>query len=163
MKANKRIGTVVLVVVICMAITAVYLTDTEICDWCGKTIFKEIYTDLYGAQLCENCAREYWIGWPGDFENMKIGEVDNTARNTLMVLEIIVGAIIIWVSCLQGRKEHKEDENATKNNLGAGISAVKESARAMRRLIWAWRSFSWQRPVRLTIRRCCLLWRCSFC
>jgi len=128
MKTNKKIGAVVLVVVICVALTAVCLADTEICDWCGDTIFKEIYTDWFDSLLCEDCAREYWAGWPGEFEDLKIGEVDNSARNTLIVLEILVGGILVLVFGLQGRKERQGIGEAVKKNLAAGINAVKESA-----------------------------------
>ena len=84
------------IMVICLVLTALLLTNSIECGNCGKKITGKYYITVFDDFYCKDCGKEYYIGWPGDLDNVS-DKVDNTLRNILILVELVgfIGAILV--------------------------------------------------------------------
>ncbi len=98
MSKNQKIQTIVLavVMVICVVLTAVLLTNSIQCTDCRKNFTGKYYISISGRPYCKDCGAEYYRGFPGDLDNVT-GRVNNNLRNVAITVELIgfVGAMIV--------------------------------------------------------------------
>ena len=87
-KQKKQTLALVIIMVICVVMTALLLTKSLECGNCGKKITGKYYVSLYDEPYCKECGKEYYRGFPGDMENVS-ERVNNTTRNVCVIVELI--------------------------------------------------------------------------
>ncbi len=82
--------------IICVVLTSLLLSNSLQCADCDKKITGKYYISLSERPYCKDCGAEYYRGFPGDLDNIT-DRVDNTARNILVIVELVgfIGAMVV--------------------------------------------------------------------
>ena len=95
-KQKKQTISLAVIMVICVVLTSLLLSNSLQCADCDKKITGKYYISLSERPYCKDCGAEYYRGFPGDLDNIT-DRVDNTARNILVIVELIgfIGAMVV--------------------------------------------------------------------
>ena len=95
-KQKKQTISLAVIMVICVVLTSLLLSNSLQCADCDKKITGKYYISLSERPYCKECGAEYYRGFPGDLDNIT-DRVDNTARNILVIVELIgfIGAMVV--------------------------------------------------------------------
>lgn len=95
-KQKRQTISLAVIMVICVVLSALLLSNSLQCAECGKKITGKYYISLFEKPYCKDCGAEYYRGFPGDLDNIT-DRVDNTARNILVIVELMgfIGAMVV--------------------------------------------------------------------
>lgn len=95
-KQKRQTISLAVIMVICVVLSALLLSNSLQCAECGKKITGKYYISLFEKPYCKDCGAEYYRGFPGDLDSVT-DRVDNTARNILIIVELIgfIGAMVV--------------------------------------------------------------------
>ena len=93
---KKQTRSLAVIMVICVVLTSLLLSNSLQCADCDKKITGKYYISLSERPYCKDCGAEYYRGFPGDLDNVT-DNVDNTLRNILVIVELIgfIGAMVV--------------------------------------------------------------------
>lgn len=93
---KKQTISLAVIMVICVVLTSLLLTNSLQCADCDKKITGKYYISLSERPYCKDCGAEYYRGFPGDLDNVT-DNVNNTLRNILVIVELIgfIGAMVV--------------------------------------------------------------------
>lgn len=95
-KQKKQTISLAVIMVICVVLTSLLLSNSLQCADCDKKITGKYYISLSERPYCKDCGAEYYRVFPGELDNIT-DRVDNTARNILVIVELIgfIGAMVV--------------------------------------------------------------------